>query len=251
LYLYNEKQQELCIVKTYSANAEEEKCILLEQQSTYYIKIEYNNFAADYSFKVTELPDEAGDKLEKAADLKKNMTNRFAIQAIEDEDWFHVESKITKPTLIVKNASSDCLDFEIYDVDGVMLKEFSVYKAESKTMQLNLEEKNFYIRVDAGVNNKSYIGNYTVAVNDKVSVTKVSLNKTRAELRKGKTLILKATITPSNVANKTVTWKSSNSSIATVDKNGKVTAKKAGIVTITCTANDGSKKSATCRITVK
>jgi uncharacterized protein YjdB len=81
-------------------------------------------------------------------------------------------------------------------------------------------------------------------------VTKVKLNKTKATLKKGKTLKLKATVTPTK-AYKKVTWKSSNTKVATVSSSGKVTAKKKGTATITCTAADGSGKKVTCKITVK
>ncbi len=86
----------------------------------------------------------------------------------------------------------------------------------------------------------------TKPVTVKVAVTKVKLNKTSAELKVGGTVTLKATVNPSNATNKTVTWSSSNSKIATVSK-GKVTAKGKGTATITATA-DGKK--ATCKVTV-
>ncbi|MGD9560082.1 MAG: Ig domain-containing protein, partial [Oscillospiraceae bacterium] len=47
-----------------------------------------------------------------------------------------------------------------------------------------------------------------------------------------------------------LSWKSSNKKVATVDKNGRVTAKKKGKATITVTAKKGKKK-ATCVITVR
>ena len=84
-----------------------------------------------------------------------------------------------------------------------------------------------------------------------VSVTSVTLNKTTAELEVGKTLTLTATVAPSNATNKALTWSSSNTSVATVDANGKVTAVAAGNATITAKAKDGSNKSATCAVTVK
>ena len=84
-----------------------------------------------------------------------------------------------------------------------------------------------------------------------IKVSKVTLNKTGATLMKNETLALKATVTPSNAANKAVTWKSSNTKIATVSSSGKVTAKSPGTATITCTAKDGSGKKATCKITVR
>lgn len=86
--------------------------------------------------------------------------------------------------------------------------------------------------------------------NPVIKVTKVTLNKTTASVVKGKTLTLTATVTPTNATNKNVTWKSSNTKIATVDGNGMVTAVAAGTATITCTAIADKSKSATCKITV-
>lgn len=81
-----------------------------------------------------------------------------------------------------------------------------------------------------------------------VSVTSVTLNKTQAEIEVGKTDTLTATVKPDDATDKTVTWSSSDTSIATVDANGKVTAVKEGTVTITATCGD---QTATCEITVK
>ena len=83
-----------------------------------------------------------------------------------------------------------------------------------------------------------------------VKVTSVKLNKTTQKLTVGGTATLKPTISPSNATNKGVTWKSSKSSVATVNKNGKVTAKSPGKATITVTTNDGNKK-ANCTVNVK
>lgn len=80
-------------------------------------------------------------------------------------------------------------------------------------------------------------------------VTSVSLDKTSMKLQVGKKLTLKATVNPSYATNTEVSWKSSNTSIATVSTTGVITAKKAGTVVITVTTKDG-KKTATCKITV-
>ena len=78
--------------------------------------------------------------------------------------------------------------------------------------------------------------------------TSVALNKTTLTLDTGKTSNLRATVYPSNAANKKCTWRSSNTSVATVDKNGKVTAKASGTATITVKTSNG--KTATCKVTV-
>ena len=90
----------------------------------------------------------------------------------------------------------------------------------------------------------------TCKVTVSIATTGVTLNKTSATLTsKGQTLSLTATVSPSNAANKNVTWKSSNTSVAIVDSNGKVTAVGNGTATITVTTASGG-KTATCKVTV-
>ena len=90
-----------------------------------------------------------------------------------------------------------------------------------------------------------------ITVKDKL-VKKITLNKTKVTIRKGKTFQLKVkALKPSDAFNQKVKWSSSNKKVATVDKNGKIKTKKKGTCTITCTAADGSKIKAICKITVK
>ncbi len=84
-----------------------------------------------------------------------------------------------------------------------------------------------------------------------IYATSISLNKTSATLTEGNTLQLTATVLPSNATNKTVTWSTSNSSVATVNSNGLVTAIAPGSATITARTTDGTNLSATCNVTVQ
>ena len=79
-----------------------------------------------------------------------------------------------------------------------------------------------------------------------VAVTSVELNKTSTSITVGGTETLTATVKPDNATDKSVTWTSSDSTVATVEK-GVVTAVKAGEATITAKAGD---KTATCAVTV-
>lgn len=79
-------------------------------------------------------------------------------------------------------------------------------------------------------------------------VTSVTLNKDTLNLEVGKTGKLSATVRPDSAADKSITWSSSNTDVASVISNGTVTAKKAGTAVITATAVNG--KNASCTVTV-
>lgn len=93
-------------------------------------------------------------------------------------------------------------------------------------------------------------GSNTIATGttETTAVTGVSVDLDEVTLRAGQTTKLTATVSPSNATNKSVTWKSSNTAVATVS-NGTVTAKTGGTATITCTTADGG-YTASCKVTV-
>ncbi len=90
-----------------------------------------------------------------------------------------------------------------------------------------------------------------IITNSTVAVSGVSINPSAdTTLGSGQTLQLSAVITPADATNKNVTWKSSDSTIASVDLTGKVAAKGIGTATITVTTQDSSNKSASLKVTV-
>ena len=95
---------------------------------------------------------------------------------------------------------------------------------------------------------KSDVKPFTIT-GEVVTVESISLDKTNLELPVGNTVTLKATILPSDVTNKNVTWSSSNTSVATVSSSGDVKGKAKGTAIITVKTEDGG-KTATCSVTV-
>ena len=83
-----------------------------------------------------------------------------------------------------------------------------------------------------------------------IKVTSITVTGSKLEINVGESLQLSATVSPSNATNKSVTWSSSNASVATVSSSGLLKAVKAGSVTITATAQDGSGVKGTNFITV-
>lgn len=78
----------------------------------------------------------------------------------------------------------------------------------------------------------------------------ISLDQPTLTLKKKRTANLVATISPVTTTNKSLTWKSDNPEIATVDNEGNVKTLTAGETTIKVSANDGSGITAECHLTV-
>ena len=116
---------------------------------------------------------------------------------------------------------------------------------------------NFRIRVplrraSSSTKGYAYVYGAEIEVNytaETVHVTGVSLDHNTATIGEGDTYQLTETVLPANATDKSVSWSSSNTSVATVDANGLVTAVSPGSATITVTTTDGG-YTATCAVTV-
>ena len=108
----------------------------------------------------------------------------------------------------------------------------------------------FTVKAENDYGNDSKQFTLTIEAAANVPVDRVALSPSTLNLKEDETGTLTATVEPSNATNKNVTWESSNTSVATVDATGKVTAVSAGTANITVTAQGDSTKSASCTVTV-
>lgn len=132
------------------------------------------------------------------------------------------------------------------------LHHVSTKALSSSTVLIKVDENATYSAREGKIEIAQQNGSlkHTITVNQagRIAVTSVELNQTNLTLKPEETATLVATVNPDNATDKTVTWTSSDASIATVDETGKVTAIKDGTATITARAGE---KSATCTVTVK
>ncbi len=106
------------------------------------------------------------------------------------------------------------------------------------------------IRAEATDGSGKYVS-CVVTVNN-IQILNVSLDKSSFDLSEGDTAAIKATIYPTNATNQTLKWTSSNTSVATVDSKGNITAGATkGYAIVTAAATDGSGKSAECVVLSK
>ena len=78
----------------------------------------------------------------------------------------------------------------------------------------------------------------------------LTLSKSSVSVQEGSSTSVSASIRPNDAKNKTISWSSANSSIASVSSEGKITGIKPGTTTITASTTDGSGLIQTCKVTV-
>lgn len=133
-----------------------------------------------------------------------------------------------------------------YSADGETYTELGTKTIELQNIKLILTANN-------GTGNAGEVKadfKYFKLLETETPVAGVSLDHSKLTLKTGGSEKLTATVAPDNATNKVVTWTTSNAAVAEVDSEGKVTAKAAGMATITVTTEDGG-YTAVCEVTVE
>ena len=134
------------------------------------------------------------------------------------------ETKTLEVTVLPENATNKALKFTSTDTDTVTVSAEGVVEAK--------KEGTAAIIISSVANpsiSKQVIVNVKTA---HVSVTEISINKTTLDLKEGESEDLVVTVLPENATNKALTFSSTNPSIATVSKEGKVAAVSSGTAVI-------------------
>ncbi len=132
------------------------------------------------------------------------------------------------------------------------------WDANNNRLSMTISNRSYYLRYNnstfslSTTANSVYLYKKTVVrvEVDPYHVSSVSVTPASLELYKGNETDLVAKVLPLTAEDRTVVWSSSNTSVATVDANGHVTAVGAGTATITATSNGDPTKSATCSVNV-
>ncbi len=178
------------------------------------------------------------------------------------------------------NCFNTRIEAYVYPLDHITLSESSVtlnkggtkylsvglvpdYTTDTGSISFTSSNNNIAIVDDTGKVTAKAVGEATItaSVSGKSATCKVtvksplksiSLNKSSLDLTEGGSSTLSVSYNPTDTTDsKAITWTSSNTKVATVDKNGKVTAVGAGTATITATSAVKGVSPATCSVTVK
>ena len=220
----------------------------------YPVKIELSTPSETEAYKERPLIEISGNldnfTVSKPYELRNSVTlNRDYISAIipvasvtlDNTALTIEEGKTAELTATFSPANASNQQFS-WDVEDTEIASVYGYTSETRTVTA-LKEGQTKITVTIG----GQTATCTVTVTPRtISVDSITLDKTELSLVKGATETLTATVLPENATDKTVTWESSDTAVATVE-NGVVTAVAAGNATITAKAGE---QTATCAVTV-
>ena len=175
-------------------------------------------------------------QVENSADSSKNKTE----VKVNDDGKVTIKTEVSVPVETSKNNSTNSKPSET----SKKTTENSKSSDTSKTAETSKSSESSNTKTTP----TKKIAAETEESSSNIEAKSISLNKSSLTLKVGETTTLTATVSPSNATNKTVIWKSTNNSIATVN-NGKITAIKEGNVTITASTNCNCKE-AICKVTV-
>lgn len=155
------------------------------------------------------------------------------------------KGKTTKALAIKSSTYSDDPIVSVTSSNNKILK--ASLKGNTITLK-GVKTSNKYVTVKVVTKSGATATCKIKVVKSKVSTSKLKLNKKNITLKKGKSTALVVTQTPISATDK-LTWTSSNKKIATVNKKGKIVAKKKGSCVISAKSSNGKK--VTCKVKVK
>ena len=235
---------------------------------TYYLLVtkgsaHWYSTIGNYNFKITftsanesfkETQGSINSSFNSANSIYLNTQYKGQIAYNDDKDYYKFTLPSSGKISLNVNAYIQCSAYYIYDANykEIWKSTDRYWNNTTEIMILNenidLTSGTYYFLVAKGSAYwYSTTGNYNFTISSGNAPTSVKLNKTSLTLGVGETYTLTKSVTPSN-ASTSYTWSSSNTSVATVDSNGKVTAKKTGTANITVKTSNG--KTATCKVTV-
>ena len=154
-----------------------------------------------------------------------------------------------------RNGNSIFLPAAGYRFDTYLYSVGSFVMYWSSSLYTNPPCRAFRVGLDSGsvdrFSSYRYYGQSVRPVyDDRIHPISVTLDKSKLSLYVGTSEILSATVLPSNATNKSISWSSSDESVALVDQSGKVTAVDIGNAIITAKTVDGA-QTASCDVNVK
>ena len=166
--------------------------------------------------------------------------------------------------IYVKSISVSPTEATLQPTEQVQLNvQFDPSNASDQTVSWNSSSPSVASVNDAGLVTAKSVGETTITVRSTdggktassvITVAypdiTVTLSQTTLTMHPGETKSLTATVTPDNVKDKSVTWSSTNTSVATVSSSGTVSAKAKGTTTIVATSKADNSKKAECQVTV-
>lgn len=169
--------------------------------------------------------------------------------------WTALNNNIVLSTQQLGLALGENKSIEVLSLPDGVTKDNLVWSSSDETIATvdsngnitPLKEGNVVITVKTSDGKYSTTCNVTISLTNK-EVESVSITGSN-EVTVGSTVVLSANFNPADATDKSVTWSSSNPSIATVDSNGNVKGLKPGTVTITVTTANG--KTSTKNLTIR
>ncbi len=234
-------------------------------KGTYYFCVSESDSTGTYQFKLTyssagesfvETQSSMNNSLATANAITLGKTYKGQIADNDEKDFY--KFSISSDMVLNLNATANihCVNYYLYDSSGSEVKSMEyIYWDDTTEVSVTDEDlvlsKGTYYFCVCQPSYSSYTGNYSFCISQKKYVQSIGFKKTMRVMKQGKTYNPYTSISPSGATNKTLSWSTSDSGVATVDDNGNIKAVGAGTATVTASATDGSGVTKSIHIVVK